>query len=106
MGDHPSLKSGNRDSTFRPNRNLVVRPILEIHPNGQGNIVCLIVLFFFLFLFLQNFDHCVFPMFFENEIYLIVLTLGLLCCALCRCQVEVVVVGASTGLITLRRARL
>jgi uncharacterized membrane protein len=54
---------------------------------------------------LYNFDHCVFPVFFENKIYLISLTLGLLCCAFCRCRVRVVVVGASAGLIALLKAR-
>jgi hypothetical protein len=45
----------------------MVRLVLEIHPNGQGTIVCLIIpsLFFFI---LHNFDHCVLPMLFENEI--------------------------------------
>ena len=42
LGDHPSLKSG-MILTFCQNRNLVVRPILEIHPSGQGEIVCLFV---------------------------------------------------------------
>ena len=55
---------------------------------------------------LHNFDLYVFPISFEDEIYLISLTLELLCCALCRCQVRVVVVGARAGLIALRRARL
>ena len=58
-------------------------------------LVLIVFFFFFSFFFLlSSFDHCMLPMLFENEIYLISLTLGLLCCALCRCQVETVVVGA------------
>ena len=59
-------------------------------------IVVVVVVFFFFFFLLSSFDHCMLPMLFENEIYLIFLTLGLLCCAPCRCQVEIVVVGAIT----------
>ena len=44
-----------------------------------------------LFVCLHNFELCVFPISFEDEIYLLSLTLELLCCALCRCQVRVVV---------------
>jgi hypothetical protein len=43
---------------------------------------------------LHNFDLYIFPISFENEIYLVFLTLGLSCCALCRCLIEVVVAGA------------
>ena len=62
--------------------------------------------FFFSFLFLFGFDHLYASYIFENEIYLIFLTLGLLCCVLCRCQIVVVAVGAIAGPIALRRARL
>jgi hypothetical protein len=36
-------------------------------------------------------------MLFENKIYLISLTLGLLCCYFCRCPIEAVVVGIVAG---------
>ena len=50
-----------------------------------------------MFVCLHNFELCVFPIFFEDEIYLISLTLKLLCYALCRCPVRVVVVGIVAG---------
>ena len=57
------------------------------------------LLFFFFVLIIVYF------LFLENEVYLILLTLGLLCRSLYRCQTEAVVVGARVGPIVLRRAR-
>jgi ABC-type uncharacterized transport system permease subunit len=56
----------------------VIRPSLEIHPNGRGRIVCLFVFFFFL----HNFEY---------EVYLAFLTLGLFVVFFYRCPIGVVV---------------
>jgi ABC-type uncharacterized transport system permease subunit len=53
----------------------VIRPSLEIHPNGRGRIVC----FFF---FWHNFEY---------EVYLAFLTLGLFVVFFYRCPIGVVV---------------
>ena len=69
------------DLKFVQISNWVIRPGLEIHPNDRGKIV---------FSYLYKFDHYVF-FFFEYEIYLIFLTLGLLVALSCRCLTEAVV---------------
>jgi hypothetical protein len=53
----------------------VVRPNLKIYPNGQGKIVCLIVLFSSICIISIT---VYFLYFSENEIYLTFRTLGLL----------------------------